>query len=93
MPGDADDPLLPLREVRRLSGLGTSTIYRKMGEGTFPRPVRVAERVNRWPLSAITAWRAALPVREAPRAPPAPPDEAPPPPLPPPRRTVGPRPR
>jgi predicted DNA-binding transcriptional regulator AlpA len=34
------DPLLPLRAVRAATGQGSSTIYRKMAIGAFPRPYK-----------------------------------------------------
>ena len=51
------DVLLPLREIERRSGLKRRTIYRKMSEGTFPRPAaKVGSRGVRWLESDITAW-------------------------------------
>ena len=50
------DVLLTRREVERRTGLSRSTIYKKMREGTFPRPVKVGSRGVRWLERDITAW-------------------------------------
>ena len=51
------DVFLRLREVLRRSGLCRSNIYKKMGEGTFPRPAaQVGPRGVRWLERDITAW-------------------------------------
>lgn len=33
--------ILRLPEVKRRTGLSTSTIYRMMREGTFPKPIKI----------------------------------------------------
>ena len=48
--------LLPGREVIRRTGLGHSTIYKKMQEGTFPRQVPVYPGLVRWRERDITVW-------------------------------------
>ena len=55
------DRLLRLSEVVARTALGRTTIYRKMGEGTFPRPLKIGARAVRWPESEIEAWLAARP--------------------------------
>ena len=51
------DVFLRLREIERRMGLSRSTIYKKMGEGTFPRPAaQVGTRGVRWLERDITAW-------------------------------------
>jgi predicted DNA-binding transcriptional regulator AlpA len=39
-------------------GIGRSTIYKYVGEGKFPAPIRVGEKSVRRKLSDILAWRA-----------------------------------
>lgn len=56
--------LLRLAEVRAEVGLGTSTIYRKMAGGTFPKPRDLGGGTVRWPEEEIEAWKAGLPVAE-----------------------------
>lgn len=59
------DRLLRLREVKERTGLGKSTIYRKMASGAFPKPVSVGGSSVRWKESDINAWIAALMPRAA----------------------------
>ena len=56
-----NDRLLRRQEVEERTGLATTTIYRKMREGTFPEPVKVGARAVRWPASEIEAWLAECP--------------------------------
>ena len=54
--------LLKLREVRDKTGLGTTSIYRRMAEGSFPRPVTQSRdltgkpRTVAWVESEIDDW-------------------------------------
>ncbi len=57
------DRMLRRGEVEQLCGLATTTIYRKMKDGSFPSPVRVGARAVRWPESEILRW-----LSECPRA-------------------------
>ena len=50
------DILLTRREVERRTGLKHTAIYEQMGEGTFPRPVKVGRQGVRWLEAEITAW-------------------------------------
>lgn len=52
--------LLRRSEVESLVGLGTSTIYRRMDAGTFPRPLDLGGGVVRWRETDIAAWIASL---------------------------------
>ncbi|MFC0410212.1 helix-turn-helix transcriptional regulator [Roseomonas elaeocarpi] len=64
MPSDIlnSDPYLRLAEVEREVGLGRSTIYRRMRDGTFPLARQLGGGSVRWPLSAIKAWKEEHPV-------------------------------
>lgn len=48
--------LIRLAEVMRRVGLGRSTIYRWMGEGRFPKPVKLGAHMVAWPEDTIDAW-------------------------------------
>lgn len=48
-------------EVERLTGLSRSTIYRLMGEGAFPKPVRLTSKAVGWPQNTIEDWLAQRP--------------------------------
>ena len=52
--------LLRLKDVRRLVGLSRTTIYKRMSDGTFPRPLRVSERSVRWRMQDLQEWTAGL---------------------------------
>lgn len=53
--------LLRLRDVERKTGLSSTTIYRQMAEGTFPRPLQLGPGSVRWRETKIDAWIDALP--------------------------------
>lgn len=55
------DRLLRLEEVLGYTGLSRSELYRKIQEGTFPRPVRVGVRAVRWRESEVEGWIAERP--------------------------------
>jgi prophage regulatory protein len=48
--------LLRLDVVCNLVGISRSTIYRRVAEGSFPRPIRISERSVRWRLENLEEW-------------------------------------
>ena len=54
------DPILRLPQVRRVTGLSTTTIYQLMNDGQFPRPLKLSARSVGWRSSDIEAWLSAL---------------------------------
>jgi len=48
--------LLRLRDVMSRTGLGRSTIYRKMACGEFPPRVQISERCIGWASDEIERW-------------------------------------
>ena len=48
--------ILRLPQVCELVGLGRSTVYAKLAEGTFPVPVRLGPRAVGWRTRDILAW-------------------------------------
>lgn len=44
--------------VEAATGLSRSTLYRKIGQGEFPKPIRLSERVVGWPEDVIAEWLA-----------------------------------
>lgn len=48
--------ILRLPAVRSTIGLSRSTIYLRMAEGTFPRPVSLGTRAVGWLRSDIEEW-------------------------------------
>jgi prophage regulatory protein len=79
LPTDAADHFVRLKEVAQRTGLSRSTIYRMMGEGTFPPGHSLGARAKRWLSSEVQSWIDAR-IATAPEAEPWRP------PLPPPRR-------
>ena len=54
-----DEPLerlIRIDEVKRLTGISTATLYRKISAKDFPRPVRLGAVARAWPLSEVQNW-------------------------------------
>ncbi len=50
------DRIVRLKTVLARTGLSRSTLYRKIGEGTFPRQVPISVHGAGWHESAINRW-------------------------------------
>ena len=48
--------ILRIAEVCRVTGLGRSTIYQKLTEGSFPSPVRLGPRAVGWMACDVLQW-------------------------------------
>lgn len=48
--------LISIKEVCGLLGISRSTIYKKLVEGIFPKPVPLGPRTVRWRVEEIEAW-------------------------------------
>lgn len=44
------------REVTNITGLSKASIYLKMKEGSFPKPIKISSRAVAWPEKDIFAW-------------------------------------
>lgn len=53
---DGTDRILRLASVLERTGLSRSTLYRKIGDGTFPRQVAISTRCAGWRESAVRRW-------------------------------------
>jgi prophage regulatory protein len=51
--------ILRLPAVRASTGLSRSTIYLRIAQGVFPRPVRLGGRAVGWPASEVASINAA----------------------------------
>ena len=51
-----EDRFIRLPEVQKLLPFGKSTIWKKISEGTFPKPHKISPRVTAWLLSDIMAY-------------------------------------
>jgi prophage regulatory protein len=54
--GDPPRLLARLPTVLKVTGLGRSTIYRWIAEGSFPAPVRLGPRAVAWRWSDLDRW-------------------------------------
>ena len=48
--------IIRLKTVLARTGLSRTTLYRKMGEGTFPRQVKISIHGAGWRESAVDRW-------------------------------------
>lgn len=48
--------LIRIRQVRARTGLSTTAIYRRMSEGTFPRPIPLGGKCVAWIDTEVSAW-------------------------------------
>ena len=53
---NSEERIIRLKTVLERTGLSRSTLYRKIGRGTFPKQIRIAERCAGWRQSAVDAW-------------------------------------
>ena len=51
-----NDRLLRLPEVKRVTGLGRSTIYDAANRMGFPKPVKLGKKCTRWKVGDIRAF-------------------------------------
>jgi prophage regulatory protein len=51
--------------VEERVGLSRATIYAKMADGSFPKPIRLSERAVGWKSDDIDAWLEARPMASA----------------------------
>ena len=50
------DRIVRLKTVLHRSGLSRSTVYRKMGEGTFPPQIKLGINGTGWKESELNRW-------------------------------------
>ncbi len=56
----ADDTVLRMPEVERLTGLSTSSIKRMVSDGRFPKPLRLGVRAKGWLAADVRQFIATL---------------------------------
>ncbi len=66
--------ILRIRDVQYATGLSRTSIYRKVNEGSFPKPVSLGEQAIGWREHEVDAWIEALPLAKL--VPPPPSKEA-----------------
>lgn len=47
--------LIKIRSVEDITGFKKSSIYKRIQQGTFPRPVKIG-RASRWASDEVDAW-------------------------------------
>lgn len=50
------DPLLSVKDLKTLLGLGESTIWQWVRKGKFPKPIKLSKTLSRWKQSKVEAW-------------------------------------
>ena len=48
--------LLRVQQVAELTGLSTSSIYKQVREGNFPKSIPITKRATAWPEEVIFDW-------------------------------------
>ena len=51
-----ENRIIRLHELKKLTGLSTSTIWRKEKENTFPKRRRISKRAIGWGYNEINQW-------------------------------------
>lgn len=54
--GPPVDRLVSMRDLPDITGYSRRSLLRMVQEGTFPPPIRVNQRCNRWRMSAVQQW-------------------------------------
>jgi len=49
-----------LPEVMSLTGLSRSSIYLRISEQAFPKPIKLGRRAIGWPEDSLIAWQAEI---------------------------------
>jgi prophage regulatory protein len=55
-PLPADDTMMDMHEVLRVTGLSNSTIKRRVDAGRFPAPLHISTRRIAWPARVVREW-------------------------------------
>lgn len=53
---ETPDRILRIKAVLERTGLSRSTLYRKIGQGRFPRQLAISERCAGWRESSVSEW-------------------------------------
>ncbi|MEB0028943.1 AlpA family transcriptional regulator [Pseudomonas sp. MH9.2] len=48
--------IIRLKDVKHSTGLGRSTIYKYISEGSFPKPISLGDRAVGWVESEVMGW-------------------------------------
>ena len=50
------DPLLSIKDLKALLGVGESTIWQWVRDGKFPKPIKLSKTLSRWKQSKVEGW-------------------------------------
>lgn len=53
---DSDEKIYRVNEVIEKTGLPKSTLYAKMKDGDFPRPIKLGKRAVGWKSKKVHLW-------------------------------------
>lgn len=45
-----------IRQVCEMTGMSRASVYRKIVEGTFPKPFKLGESMSAWRVATIETW-------------------------------------
>ena len=51
-----DDALLRQKELLRIVPISPATLWRRVGDGSFPKPFRLSPRVVAWRIGTVRQW-------------------------------------
>lgn len=54
---DLPTDLITIKEVEKTTSFKKSAIYLRIGQGTFPRQVKLGSRTARWVRGEVEAWK------------------------------------
>jgi prophage regulatory protein len=54
-----NNPVLRIKAIKEITGIGVSTVYAQMSIGLFPKPIKLGDRISGWLTSEVLAVRAA----------------------------------
>lgn len=57
IPSESASDLIRLPEVKKLTGVGASKIYKMISDGEFPRQVKLGDRAVAWVRGEVLDWR------------------------------------
>lgn len=57
---DSPTDLITIKEVEKTTGFKKSAIYLRIGQGAFPKQVKLGSRTARWVRGEIEAWKQEL---------------------------------
>lgn len=55
----AINPLMTLRAVTQFTSLSRATVYRRVKEGSFPKPIKIGDNRVAWRFEDLDAWLSA----------------------------------